>query len=129
MLLMWSLYRSPDRVATMLCEDGRRKIHWTGRYQKVIEPCRLLFTIADRPDEDVAELVTVVLRDLGDGRTEMRFEQRGRMSPVEYERARRGLANVLRPDRGPRRRTPLRRLAWTMWNAESITAWHSACGA
>ena len=30
------------------------------------------------------------LTDLGDGRTEMRFEQRGTMSPAGYERAKEG---------------------------------------
>ena len=32
----------------------------------------------------------MVLTDLGDGRTEMRFEQRGHMRPDEYDRAKRG---------------------------------------
>ena len=31
-----------------------------------------------------------MLADLGDGRTEMRFEQRGHMAPDEYQRAQRG---------------------------------------
>ena len=31
--------------------------------------------------------MTVVLTDLGDGRTEMQFEQRGSMSSEQYERA------------------------------------------
>jgi recombinational DNA repair protein RecT len=31
--------------------------------------------------------VTVVLTDLGGGRTEMLFQQRGRMSAKQYERA------------------------------------------
>jgi uncharacterized protein YndB with AHSA1/START domain len=73
--------------ATMLCDDGRREIRWKGQYREVVEPERLVFTITDRPDEEPDELVTVVLRDLGDGRTEMHFEQHGRMSPEEYERA------------------------------------------
>jgi uncharacterized protein YndB with AHSA1/START domain len=56
----------------------------------VVEPSRLVFTVTDRPDEDARELVTVDLADLGDGRTEMRFSQRGRMTPEEYERAGQG---------------------------------------
>ena len=45
------------------------------------------------------ELVTVELADLGDGRTEMRVEQRGGMTPDEL-RAREGrLGRLLRPDR------------------------------
>jgi hypothetical protein len=34
--------------------------------------------------------VIVDLTELGDGRTEMRFEQRGGRSPSEYERTRQG---------------------------------------
>jgi uncharacterized protein YndB with AHSA1/START domain len=56
----------------------------------VIEPERLVFTIADRPDPQWYELVTVVLTDLGEGRTEMRFEQRGHMSPEQYDRSEEG---------------------------------------
>ena len=66
---------------------GRREIRWTGEYREVVAPERLVFTISDQPDEDAYELVTVVLADLGDGRTEMRFEQRGHMAPEQYERA------------------------------------------
>ena len=69
--------------ATMLC-DGR-VIEWTGDYLEVVAPERLVFTISAEPGA-TQELVTVLLRDLGDGRTEMRFEQRGRLSPDEYER-------------------------------------------
>ncbi len=69
---------------TMYAEPGRRVIHWKGEFQEVVEPERLVFTVSDRPDE-VYELVTVVLADLGDGRTEMRFEQRGHQSAEQYE--------------------------------------------
>jgi hypothetical protein len=41
----------------------------------------------------VHEHVSVLLTDLGDGRTETRFEQRGRMSPEQYERAGQGWAS------------------------------------
>ena len=44
-------------------------------------PERLVFTISDQPGGDPYELVSVVLADLGDGRTEMRFEQRGTCPP------------------------------------------------
>src|SRR4051794_40064890 len=77
-----------DLRATMLF-DGR-EIHWRGEYREVDAPRRLVFTITDRPDDDTFELVTVELTDLGDGRTEMRFEQRGGMSPEQYERAGQG---------------------------------------
>jgi uncharacterized protein YndB with AHSA1/START domain len=75
---------------TMLADSGRREIHWKGEYREVVEPERLVFTISDRPADDAYELVIVVLTDLGDGRTEMRFEQRGRMSAEQYERAGQG---------------------------------------
>jgi uncharacterized protein YndB with AHSA1/START domain len=55
-----------------------------------VEPKRLVFTLSDQPGEDEYEVVTVVLTDLGDGRTEMLFQQRGRMSAEQYERAGKG---------------------------------------
>ena len=63
--------------ATMFFGPDRREIRWKGEYREVVEPERLVLTITDEPDDDPSELVTVVLTDLGDGRTEMRFEQRG----------------------------------------------------
>jgi uncharacterized protein YndB with AHSA1/START domain len=76
--------------ATMFSGSGRRESRWAGQYREVAEPERLVFTISDRAEEDVYELVTVVLTELGDGRTEMFFEQRGHMRPEEYDRAKRG---------------------------------------
>jgi uncharacterized protein YndB with AHSA1/START domain len=76
---------------TMFAEPGRREIRWKGEYREVVEPERLVFTVTDQPEEEAYELVTVVLIDLGDGRTEMAFEQRGGgLSPEEYERAGQG---------------------------------------
>jgi uncharacterized protein YndB with AHSA1/START domain len=75
--------------ATMLCDGGRREIQWKGEYREVVEPERLVFTVSDRP-EDVYELITVLLTDLGDGRTEMLFQQRGSMLPEQYDRAKEG---------------------------------------
>jgi len=76
--------------ATMLAGRERREIHWKGEYLEVVEPERLVFTLSDQPDEDAYELITVVLTDLGAGRTEMLFHQRGRMSAEQYQRAGRG---------------------------------------
>jgi uncharacterized protein YndB with AHSA1/START domain len=77
--------------ATMFAGPGRREIHWKGEYREVDEPRRLVFTISDQPGDDAAELVTVELVDLGDGRTEMQFSQRGGgLSPDQYERAGQG---------------------------------------
>jgi uncharacterized protein YndB with AHSA1/START domain len=76
--------------ATMFCGPERREIRWTGEYHEVVAPERLVFTVSDQPGHDVYELISVVLTDLGDGRTEMLFEQRGRMEAEEYERAKGG---------------------------------------
>ena len=59
----------------------------SSEYREVAAPERLVFTITDEPDGDRYELVTVVLTELGEGLTEMHFEQRGHQSPDEYERA------------------------------------------
>lgn len=76
--------------ATMFCGPDRREIRWNGEYREVTAPERLVFTITDQPGSDRCELVAVVLTDLGDGRTEMHFAQRGHQSPDEYERAKQG---------------------------------------
>lgn len=76
--------------ATMAGGPDRAEIRWKGEYQEVAEPERLVFTISDQPGEERYELVSVVLTDLGDGRTEMHFEQRGFMRPEEYDRAAHG---------------------------------------
>jgi uncharacterized protein YndB with AHSA1/START domain len=75
---------------TMFAPPGRRRIDWWGEYLEVEEPERLVFKISDQPEKDRWELVTVVLTDLGDGRTEMLLEQRGHMGPQEYEAAKTG---------------------------------------
>jgi uncharacterized protein YndB with AHSA1/START domain len=75
---------------TMFAPPNRRRIDWRGEYREVEPPERLVFTVTDQPGDDAFELVSVVLADLGDGRTEMLFEQRGSMSPEEYERATQG---------------------------------------
>jgi uncharacterized protein YndB with AHSA1/START domain len=75
---------------TMFCPPDRRRIDWKGQYREVEPPERLVFTVTDQPGDDALELVIVVLEDLGDGRTQMRFEQRGSMSPEQYERATEG---------------------------------------
>jgi uncharacterized protein YndB with AHSA1/START domain len=76
--------------ATMFAGPERQQIDWRGEYREVVEPERLAFTVTDQPG-DVFDLVTVVLTDLGDGRTEMLMEQSGgHMSPEGYERAKQG---------------------------------------
>jgi uncharacterized protein YndB with AHSA1/START domain len=76
--------------ATMFAGPSRREISWAGEYREVAEPGRLVFTLTDRPEEEGRAVVTVVLRDLPDGRTEMLFEQLGPMTPEQSERARDG---------------------------------------
>jgi uncharacterized protein YndB with AHSA1/START domain len=75
--------------ATMYAGPDRREIRWWGEYREVDAPARLVLTVCDRED-GASELVTVELADLGDGRTEMRVEQRGDMTPESYERAKAG---------------------------------------
>ena len=74
---------------TMFAQRG--EINWAGKYLEVAAPERLVFTITDEPESDAeAHVCTVVLDDLGDGRTEMRFEQRGPMPPEQVEAAGKG---------------------------------------
>ena len=76
--------------ATMFAGPNRREIRWRGTFLEVEEPQRLVFTVTDQPEDDRVDIVTVTLEDLGDGRTEMRVEQRGWMEPERYEPAKRG---------------------------------------
>jgi uncharacterized protein YndB with AHSA1/START domain len=75
---------------TMYAPPNRRRIDWWGEFREVEPPERLTFTISDQPQEDLFDLIVVVLTDLGDGRTEMQFEQRGFGGPQQYEAAKRG---------------------------------------
>jgi uncharacterized protein YndB with AHSA1/START domain len=72
---------------TMFAPPDRRRIDWKGEYLEVLAPERLVFTVSDQPADDAYELVTVVLTAVGEDRTEMHFEQRGSLSPEQYERA------------------------------------------
>jgi uncharacterized protein YndB with AHSA1/START domain len=73
---------------TMLTARGA--IVWHGEYHEVVEPERIVLTLTDQPPEADYALVTVELLDLGDGRTEMRFEQRGPLPPEQHKAARDG---------------------------------------
>jgi uncharacterized protein YndB with AHSA1/START domain len=76
--------------ATMFAGPDRREIRWWGVYHEVVAPERLVFTISDQPGDE-AEVVTVVLTELGDGKTEMVFHQGGgHLSAEEYPRAEQG---------------------------------------
>jgi uncharacterized protein YndB with AHSA1/START domain len=76
--------------ATMFFGPNRVESQWHGEYQEVQPPERLVVTMSDEPDGDRYELIVVVLNDLGDGRTEMRFQQTGHMRPEQYDRTAKG---------------------------------------
>ena len=85
----------PLRLTMFGPPEDRSRIEWEGEYLEVEPPARLAFTIRSRPGPRDFELVTVVLNELADGRTEMLFEQRGSMSPEQYERATDGWGTFL----------------------------------
>jgi uncharacterized protein YndB with AHSA1/START domain len=74
---------------TMRVRGG--EVSWHGEYRELVEPERIVFTLSDQlpPDAEHA-LVIVELGDVGEGRTEMRFEQRGSLSPAQTSGARYG---------------------------------------
>jgi uncharacterized protein YndB with AHSA1/START domain len=69
-----------------------REIPFVGEYREVEEPERLVLDLKDpgEPDSPNREVLTVVLTDLGDGKTKMDFRQTGTMSEEEYGRAAKG---------------------------------------
>jgi uncharacterized protein YndB with AHSA1/START domain len=80
----------PGGLWRLTMHAARGEIHWHGEYHEVVEPERLVFTVTDEPGTS-REIVIVELIDLGYGRTQMHFEQRGGgLSPEEYERAGQG---------------------------------------
>ena len=80
-----------DWRLTMFFGPNRVESNWHGRYQEVVPPERLVLTMSDLPaGGDRYALITVVFTDLGDGRTEMHFEQRDDQTPEEHKRARSG---------------------------------------
>ena len=79
--------------ATMIHGPERVHIPFRGEFREVVAPERVVMTITDRPDQEWGgvEVLTAVFKDLGDGRTEMNFTQRGgNVSSDEYTRALRG---------------------------------------
>jgi uncharacterized protein YndB with AHSA1/START domain len=75
--------RPDGRWQAIVHRDGV-ETRWEGVYREVVELARLVLTFSDQPGEEAHEVVTVVFTDLGDGRTEMRLEQRGTHSPELY---------------------------------------------
>jgi uncharacterized protein YndB with AHSA1/START domain len=80
----------PGGLLRLTMRFGGREIQWRGEYREVVPPERLVFTITDMPHDPARAIITVVLNDLGDGRTEMHFEQRGPLPPQAYEAAKSG---------------------------------------
>ncbi len=77
--------------AVMFAPPNRRRIDWEGEYLEVVEPERLVLTVTDEPGNPERDTVTVILTDLGDGRTEMRMTQTGGgLTPGGYEGAKAG---------------------------------------
>jgi uncharacterized protein YndB with AHSA1/START domain len=75
----------------MFAGPERHEIRWAGEYREVVEPERLVFTVTDQPEGREYELVTVVLTDLGQDRTQMDLTQTGgHLTPEEYRRAGQG---------------------------------------
>jgi uncharacterized protein YndB with AHSA1/START domain len=75
---------------SLVMHAQRGEIHWDGEYLEVEEPERLVFTLTDEPEAGVYAVCTVVLTELGEGRTEMQFTQTGPMPPEQIEPAKRG---------------------------------------
>ncbi|MGH2539781.1 MAG: SRPBCC family protein [Actinomycetota bacterium] len=78
--------------AVMIIGPDSEKV-FSGHYREVDEPAHLVLTITDLepPDPNAYEVLTVDLDDLGDGRTQMTFTQRGGNVPPDlYEMTLRG---------------------------------------
>src|SRR4051794_15127189 len=91
--------------ATML--HGGREIRWKGEYVEVQRPERLVLTFSDQPDDAPHQLVVVMLRELGGGRTEMGVGQPGSPPPGAHGAARHGRGGGVRR---AARQPPARRL-------------------
>jgi uncharacterized protein YndB with AHSA1/START domain len=78
---------------TMLVGSDGTELVFAGRYREVAEPERLVFTLDDPFDRGLpkVEVMTVTLTDLGDGRTQMVFNQTGALPEEEYRQAAKGV--------------------------------------
>ncbi len=79
--------------AVMIHGPERIEIPFSGEFREVVEPERVVMTLVDPSDPDSGniEVLSAEFRDLGGGRTEMTFTQRGGNLPAdEYSRAMRG---------------------------------------
>lgn len=77
--------------ATMIYGPDKVELPFFGKFVEVVEPERVALTLEDPEGSGSEEVLTAVLKDLGNGRTEMTFTQRGGNLPAdEYSRAMRG---------------------------------------
>jgi uncharacterized protein YndB with AHSA1/START domain len=79
--------------ATMIYGPNEVELPFSGTFLEVVEPERVSLTLLDPsdPENGLVEVLTAVLKDLGGGRIEMTFTQRGGNLPAdEYSRAMRG---------------------------------------
>jgi uncharacterized protein YndB with AHSA1/START domain len=78
--------------AVMLHGPERIEIPFAGTFREVVEPevVELELEVAGEAMEGPPEVLRAEFRDLGDGRTEMTFTQRGSLPADEYSRAMRG---------------------------------------
>jgi uncharacterized protein YndB with AHSA1/START domain len=78
--------------AVMIHGPERIEIPFAGTFREVVEPevVELVLEVAGEAIEGSPEVLRAEFRDLGDGRTEMTFTQRGTMPADEYSRAMRG---------------------------------------
>ncbi len=81
--------------ATMIFGPDRVELPFSGEFREVVEPERVVMTLAIPSDTGTdtgnVEVLTAALKDLGNGRTELTFTQRGGNLPAdEYSRALRG---------------------------------------
>jgi uncharacterized protein YndB with AHSA1/START domain len=77
--------------AVMCTSEGN--ISWHGEYRELAEPERIVFTLSTQPPPNARyALVSVAFAEVGEGRTEMRFEQHSSLSPAQSSVARYGWA-------------------------------------
>lgn len=75
-------------ATTLAWGPERADTRWEGKYVEIKEPERLAFTIRALPGAERPDLVTIVLTELGDGSTQMLFQQQGWRTATQYERTR-----------------------------------------
>jgi uncharacterized protein YndB with AHSA1/START domain len=78
---------------TMLVGPDRTELVFAGEYREVAAPERLVLTLEDPFDRGLpeVEVMTVTLTELGDGRTQMVFNQTGSLPEDEYRQAAQGV--------------------------------------